>query len=75
MHKGLRRLVSLVIITALGATALLSTGCDPTVQATVENGIITSSQSLFASFLQAIISVASQQATQNTTNTGTTTTT
>ncbi len=67
MHKGLRRIAGLVLVVALSATAMLSTGCDPTTQATVENGVITASQSLFASFLQAVIANAASNTTTNTT--------
>jgi hypothetical protein len=40
----------------VGSSALL-TGCDPTLRATVEQGIITSSTSLLTSFYQALLQV------------------
>ena len=41
---------------AAGATFLLG-GCDPQIRATVEDGIISMSQSVLSSFLQAFIQV------------------
>ncbi len=38
-------------------------GCDPTLQATVENGIITTSNSLLASLFQAVLQVAAEAGT------------
>lgn len=42
-------------------TSLFLGGCDPTLQNTVENGIINASTSLLGAFLQALTRVASQQ--------------
>jgi hypothetical protein len=42
----------------LSGGALFLGGCDPQLQATVENGIINASTSLFAAVLQAAVSVA-----------------
>ncbi|MEW6249849.1 MAG: hypothetical protein AB1716_04325 [Planctomycetota bacterium] len=52
----------------LSAAALFSSGCDPTLRATVENGVITASQSLFASFLQAVIQLNEEQNDPNSTD-------
>ncbi len=71
MQKAMRRIGGLCLALALSGAALFSTGCDPTLQAAVENGIITSSQSLLASILQAAIAVAGEKTT-GTTGTGTT---
>lgn len=43
-------------VLAMGSTLFLG-DCDPTVRSTVEDGIISSSTSLFGSFLQAYIQV------------------
>lgn len=48
------------LVAAVGGLLLFLTGCDPTLQATIENGIITTSQSLFASVLRALINVAQE---------------
>ena len=44
---------------AAGTTFFMS-GCDPQLRATVENGIITVSQSLLASILQAFIQLGAE---------------
>ncbi len=61
-----------VVAVALAAAALFSTGCDPTIQATVQNGIITSSQSLLSAFLQAVTALIAEKNSSTTTGTGTT---
>jgi hypothetical protein len=48
------------LVTAGAGLLLFLAGCDPTLQATIENGIITTSQSLFASVLRALINVAQE---------------
>lgn len=47
-----------------GTTFLLS-GCDPTIQATVEDGIITASNSLLAAFLRAIVELGAEDPDQS----------
>lgn len=54
------------LIAAVCGLALLGSGCDATLKATLEDGIITTSQSLFSSFLTAMIELAQEQ--YNTTN-------
>ncbi len=49
----------------------VSTGCDPTLKASIENGIISVSTSFFGAFLQAMLALATESATTGTT-TGTT---
>ena len=51
----------LVLIVSVGL--LTMAGCDPTLKATVENGVIAASQSLFGAFIQAFIQVAQETAT------------
>jgi hypothetical protein len=51
-------------VLAAGATFILG-GCDPQLRGTVEDGIITLSQSLLGSILQALIAVG-QEATSQT---------
>jgi len=43
--------------------AALLVGCDDQLQATVEDGVISASSSLFGTLLEAIIAVVSEQAT------------
>ncbi len=45
----------------LSGSALFLDSCDPTIRATVENGIINTSSSLFAAFFQAFFQVATEQ--------------
>jgi hypothetical protein len=58
------------LILAVCGLALLVSGCDPTLQATVENGIISTSQSVFGSVLNAVIQLAQEQYTATHTTTG-----
>lgn len=51
----------LVLMVCVGLLALA--GCDPTLKATIEDGVITASQSLFGAFIQAVIQVAQETAT------------
>lgn len=44
-------------IAALGALLVTLAGCDPTIKATVENGVITTSQSLFGALMRAIFAL------------------
>jgi len=52
-----------LVVLAAGATFILS-GCDPQFQSTVENGIITVSQSFLGSILQALIAVGQEASNQ-----------
>jgi hypothetical protein len=56
-NRLLRRFALLVA----GSTFILSS-CDPTIQQTVENGIIGLSTSFLGSFLQALVQVGAAQA-------------
>ena len=58
-HRIAWRLAAL----AAGASFILG-GCDPGLRSTVENGIITLSQSLLGSILQAVIGVAQEAGNQ-----------
>lgn len=44
----------------LGGSTLLLSSCDPTIQSTVENGIITVANSFLASLLQAALLAAQE---------------
>jgi len=54
-YRFARRFAPLTI----GSTFILG-GCDPTIQATVENGIISASTSFLGAFLQALVQVGAQ---------------
>lgn len=58
LNRGLVRLALLG-----SGTALFLQGCDPTLRATTENGLITLSTSFLASFLRAAIEVAQEATT------------
>ncbi len=47
----------------------LSTGCDPTLRASVEDGVISVSTAFFGSLLQALVTLGTEQATGTTTTT------
>ena len=49
---------------AAGATFQLG-GCDPTIRTTVEDGIITASNSLLAAFLRAIVELGAEDPDQS----------
>lgn len=55
--RGFRLMRWVVALT--GMTFILG-GCDPTIQTTVENGIISASNSLFTAFLQAAVQVVTE---------------
>lgn len=55
MHKRWRWLRVAVMLTG---TTFLMEGCDPGVRATVESGIINSSNSLLTSFMRAVADLA-----------------
>jgi len=56
LNQRLLRLSAMLL-----GTSLFLNSCDPTLQNTVENGIINASTSLLGAFLQALTQVASQQ--------------
>lgn len=56
------RLVAGVLLVGLAAAQL--GGCNPTLQNTVQNGVINLSTALLGSFLQAAIQLAQEQASQ-----------
>jgi hypothetical protein len=62
MNKRLWHARWIRAILVLGGGAFILGGCDPTIQATVENGIITTTNSLLASLLQAALQVATEPA-------------
>ena len=75
MHRtrGYRKWLQIVTVVALLST---TAGCDPTLQATVEDGIISVSTAFFGALLQAALGLATESATTDTTtgtNTGTNT--
>lgn len=45
-------------LAAVSGLLLFLGGCDPTIRATVENGVITLSQSAFTAFLRALSQIA-----------------
>lgn len=53
-----RRLARWVI--GLGGGAALLNGCDPTIQSTVENGIINTSTALLTALIRGVIQAASE---------------
>jgi hypothetical protein len=55
-------------VVVLVGTLAFSAGCDPTLQATIENGLITSSASFMSTLLQAGVQVATQAVQQQTSN-------
>lgn len=52
---------------ATAGTTFFMSGCDPTLRTTVENGIITLSQSLLASLLRVFIDLAKEKSSQTAT--------
>ena len=56
-----RTALRLMIALTMG-TSLILGGCDPTIQATVENGIINTTTSFLTSFFQAVLQVYTQDA-------------
>ncbi|MBI5864705.1 MAG: hypothetical protein HZB38_09390 [Planctomycetes bacterium] len=57
------RLMRFSATLSAGGSLLLLDGCDPTIQSTVENGIINVSTALLASLAQAITQVYTQDST------------
>jgi hypothetical protein len=49
------------LLAAVCGLAFLVNGCDATLKATIENGVITTSQSLFGSVLNALIQLGQEQ--------------
>jgi len=62
------------LVTVIVGSLAFTTGCDPTLKATVEDGIISLSTSFFSAFLQALLQLGTE-AQQTTTPTTTDTTT
>ena len=50
-----------VLAAVVAGSLLLTTGCDPTTQTTLENGVISASQSLFGAFLRAVLEIGAEQ--------------
>jgi len=53
-------------VAVVSGSTLILEGCNPTLQSTVEDGIITLSTSLFGSFLRALTELASEETTETT---------
>ncbi len=64
IRKRLNNAFWRTMITLTGSVMFLQ-GCDPTLRATVEDGLITTSTSLFGAFMRAFINVASESAVAN----------
>jgi hypothetical protein len=64
LRRGYGKWLQIVAVVGLLS---LTTGCDPTLRTSVENGIISVSTSFFGSLLQAFLALATQQATGTTT--------
>lgn len=58
--KRFGRSIQMRVLAGAAGSALLLGGCDPTIQATVENGIITATNSLIASFFQAVLQLSQE---------------
>ena len=63
------------LVAAVVASLAFTTGCDPTLKATVEDGIISLSTSFFSAFLQALLQLGEEAQTADTTTTTDTRTT
>lgn len=57
MSGSIRQRLTIKALGLLTGTSLLLGGCDPTLQATVENGIINVSTSFLTALLQAVAQV------------------
>jgi hypothetical protein len=60
MRNGTSRTVSGWWVAAASGLLLFLCGCDPTIRATTENGIISLSQSFLGAFLQALIQLGAE---------------
>ena len=60
MRRTLQRGHLIRLAAALSGGLFFLSGCDPTIRSTVENGIITLSNSFLASLLQAGLQVATE---------------
>ena len=60
MRTMLNRVRRWTLLAAAGGSVLFLSGCDPTLKGTVEDGIITTSQSVFAAFLRALIELGDE---------------
>jgi hypothetical protein len=66
MRTGQTRVRDWWLAAAIGGLMLCLAGCDPTLQATIENGIISLSTSLLGSFFRALIDLANEANTTGT---------
>lgn len=60
MRKINQRVLWRRIVMLAAGSALFLGGCDPQLRATIENGIISTSTSLLASVMQALIQLAAE---------------
>ncbi len=60
MRRGTMLSTEAWLLATLGGLLALVSGCDPTIKATVEDGVITVSQSLFGAFITALIQLAGE---------------
>ena len=65
MIRLIRRTRRYLLATIGAGTTFLLSSCDPTIQTTVENGIITASNSLLAAILRAITELAAEDPDQS----------
>jgi hypothetical protein len=66
MRTGQTRVRDWWLVAAIGGLMLCLAGCDPTLQATIENGIISLSTGLFGAFLRALVELAGETGTAGT---------
>lgn len=57
MLRTMKRKLARGVLAVASGTTLILGGCDPTIQTTVENGIINASTSFLTAFLQAVTQV------------------
>ncbi len=60
MRNGKTRAAEAWLLATIGGLLSFLCGCDPTIRATVENGVISLSQTLFGSFVSALIALAGE---------------
>ncbi len=60
MRSGTIRATEGWLLATLGGLLTFLSGCDPTIRATVENGVISLSQTLFGSFISALVQLAGE---------------
>lgn len=66
MRKWLNRAGRWRLIAAAGGTTFFLEGCDPTIRTTVEDGVITTVNSLWAAVLRALIELGQEANDQGT---------